>query len=68
MKNNIFSNFENLEIKDKRMISGGAPSDDTGTTQHIELCYGTTGLDGYSDPVYNDGTKGDWEDKDACKE
>ena len=41
--------------------------DDTGTSEHIELTHGPSGLDNYPDPVYDDGTKGDWDDKDACK-
>ena len=57
--------FEELELHDSHKIFGGL-TDDTGTTSHIDLTHGVTGLDIYGDPTYNDGEKGDWDDRDAC--
>lgn len=58
--------FKAYEIKEKKLtnsIYGG----DTGTTSHITTTAGSSGLDNYKDPSYNDGTSGDWSDRDACR-
>lgn len=69
---NYFKNFAGFEsheidVKSLNAIVGGEAGGDTGRTSHIERTQGSSGLDNYPDPVYNDGTNGDWNDKDACK-
>ena len=66
MKKSIFESFEPLQVSSSHSVLGGAAGD-TGTTSFIQTTHGTTGLDNYADPVYNDGNRGDWEDRDACK-
>lgn len=65
-----FSEFEPYEIDVKKVnaIIGGEAGGggDTGTTSNINLTQGSSGLDNFPDPTYNDGTNGDWTDKDVC--
>lgn len=67
-----FDGFEPHEIEERKLkavvggeAGGGGDTGDTGP--FIETTNGSSGLDNYPDPVYNDGTKRDWTDKDACK-
>lgn len=58
----VFSNFEKQEISNGKIFSGGA---DTNISSYIKITHGISGLDGYADPQYNDGTYGDYNNSDC---